>query len=54
MVEMRERMIDILVETTGQSRERITVDIDRDYILRGDQVVAYGLADEVIATREPR
>ena len=54
MVEMRERMIDILAETTGQSRERITVDIDRDYILRGDQVVAYGLADEVIAQREPR
>src|ERR1700712_4885121 len=48
MVEMRRRMVDILVEATGQPRERITTDIDRDYILRGDDVVAYGLADEVI------
>jgi ATP-dependent Clp protease protease subunit len=50
MVEMRRRMVDILVEATGQPRERITADIDRDYILRGDDVVAYGLADEVITT----
>ncbi len=48
MVEMRRRMIDILVEATGQPTERITADIDRDYILRGDDVVSYGLADEVI------
>jgi len=50
MVEMRRRMVDILVEATGQPRERITADIDRDYILRGEDVVAYGLADEVITT----
>jgi ATP-dependent Clp protease protease subunit len=48
MVEMRRRMIQILVEATGQTHERIAADIDRDYILRGDDVVAYGLADEVI------
>jgi ATP-dependent Clp protease protease subunit len=48
MVEMRRRMIQILVEATGQIPERIAADIDRDYILRGDDVVAYGLADEVI------
>jgi ATP-dependent protease ClpP protease subunit len=39
----------ILVERTGQSEERIVADIDRDYILRGDAVIAYGLADEVLA-----
>jgi ATP-dependent Clp protease protease subunit len=50
MVEMRRRMIDILVEATGQPTERIAADIDRDYILRGADVVAYGLADEVITT----
>ena len=35
IVEMRRRMVDILVEATGQPAERITTDIDRDYILRG-------------------
>ena len=51
LVEMRRRMVDILVQRTGQSEQRIVTDIDRDYILRGDDVVAYGLADQVL--REP-
>ena len=34
MVEMRERMVDILV-TAGQPREKIVADIDRDYTVRG-------------------
>jgi Clp protease len=48
MVTMRERMVDILTERTNQTRERIEADIDRDYILRGEEAVAYGLVDEVI------
>ena len=51
MVEMRRRMIDVLVDATGQPRERITADIDRDYIVRDQQAVAYGLIDEVITRR---
>jgi ATP-dependent Clp protease protease subunit len=51
MVELRRRMVGILVEATGQPIERITADIDRDYILRGDEAVAYGLADEVLTRR---
>jgi ATP-dependent Clp protease protease subunit len=54
MVTMRERMIDILVERTGQTRERITADIDRDFILRGDDAVAYGVVDEILYQRQPR
>jgi len=53
-VELRDRMVDILVTATGQPRERILRDIDRDYILRGDDAVAYGLVDEVISHRELR
>ena len=52
MVEMRRRMIDVLVDATGQPRERITADIDRDYIVRGDQAIAYGLVDHVIDRRQ--
>jgi ATP-dependent Clp protease protease subunit len=54
MVEMRNRMVDILVTATGQTRDRITADIDRDHILRGPDAVAYGLVDDVIASRELR
>jgi ATP-dependent Clp protease, protease subunit len=52
MVEMRRRMVDILVQATGQTAQRITADIDRDYIVRGDQAIAYGLVDHVIDRRE--
>ena len=37
VVEMRRRMVDILVAATGQTVERITADIDRDYIVRGER-----------------
>jgi ATP-dependent Clp protease, protease subunit len=52
MVEMRDRMVDILVRATGQDRARIVSDIDRDHILRGADAVAYGLVDDVITTRQ--
>jgi ATP-dependent Clp protease protease subunit len=51
VVEMRRRMVDILVTATGQSEERIIADIDRDYTVRGEQAVVYGLVDEVIEQR---
>lgn len=50
-VEMRNRMVDILASATGQTKERITADIDRDYILRGADAVDYGLVDAVITQR---
>ena len=52
IVEMRRRMIEILVEATGQGSDRITLDIDRDYILRGEGAVAYGLIDHVVERRQ--
>jgi ATP-dependent Clp protease protease subunit len=54
MVTMRERMVDILTERTGQPRSRIEADIDRDYIVRGEDAVAYGLVDEIVTHRRPR
>ena len=53
-IEMRERMVDILATATGQTRERIITDIDRDYIVRGQDAVDYGLVDEIISARQLR
>jgi ATP-dependent Clp protease, protease subunit len=47
----RDRTEELLAHHTGQSRERIAADIERDFILRGDDAVAYGLVDQVIAPR---
>ena len=51
MVEMRRRMVEILIEATGQTFERVSADMDRDFILRGDKAVAYGLVDHIIERR---
>lgn len=53
-IQMRDRMVDILVKATGQTRDRILLDIDRDYIVRGEDAVAYGLVDEIISARTIR
>jgi ATP-dependent Clp protease protease subunit len=52
VVEMRRRMIDILARATNQTEARITADIDRDYIVRGEDAVRYGLVDHIIERRE--
>jgi ATP-dependent Clp protease protease subunit len=52
MVLMRERMTLALAEDTGQPIERIAADIDRDFILRGEDAVAYGLVDEILTKQE--
>lgn len=48
---LRGRMEEILAYHTGQTRERIAADTDRDYILGAQDAVAYGLVDEILAPR---
>jgi ATP-dependent Clp protease, protease subunit len=52
MVEMRRRMVEILTAATGQTAERISTDMDRDFILRGERAVEYGLVDSIIDRRQ--
>jgi len=51
VIAQRDQMVRALARHTGQTVERIERDIDRDYIVRGDEAVAYGLVDEVIEHR---
>jgi len=51
ILRMRERLNEILVITTGQPIKRIQDDTDRDYIMRGDEALAYGMIDHVISKR---
>ena len=49
----RLRIEELLALHTGQTQERIATDIERDYIVRGDEAVTYGLVDAVIDKRTP-
>ncbi|MEU7644981.1 ATP-dependent Clp protease proteolytic subunit [Streptomyces huasconensis] len=48
----RELLEELLARHTGQSRERITADIERDKILDARAAVEYGLVDRIVASRK--
>jgi ATP-dependent Clp protease, protease subunit len=48
---LRGRLEELLAHHTGQSRDQIARDTDRDYILGADDAVKYGLIDEVLTPR---
>jgi ATP-dependent Clp protease protease subunit len=45
---------DILIKHTGQSRERVDEDTDRDRFMTPEEAKAYGIIDEVIVSRNGR
>jgi ATP-dependent Clp protease, protease subunit len=49
---MRELLESVVAHHTGQTLERVNKDTDRDFIMSADEAKAYGIIDEVIATRE--
>ena len=51
IMRMKDMLVNIYAEQTGQKPDKIVNDIDRDNIMTAAQSVAYGLADEVIAQR---
>ena len=48
----RQRIEELLAHHTGQPQEKVAADIERDYIVRGEVAVEYGLVDAVINRRQ--
>lgn len=51
ILRLREIGNDILAKHTGQDRERINADTERDNFMNAEEAKAYGLIDEVITVR---
>ena len=51
IVRARERLARIISRETGQSIERVTEDIDRDYWMNAAEAIDYGLVSKVIQTQ---
>ena len=49
---MRERLIEIMANHTGQPTDRIRQDTERDFFMSGQEAQKYGIIDQVI-TRAP-
>lgn len=51
IIEIRERINNILAKETGQPLEKVEQDTDRDYYLSAEEAVEYGLIDRVIENK---
>jgi ATP-dependent Clp protease protease subunit len=51
ILRLRESLNAILERHSGQTRDKIQADIDRDFIMTPDQAKEYGLIDEIIVNR---
>ena len=54
ILEMTQRMAEIIARHTGQPLEQVLKDIDRDHFMAPEEAVAYGLVDEVIQPADLR
>jgi ATP-dependent Clp protease protease subunit len=52
ILRIRERLNEILMRHSGQTREKIEHDTDRDFIMTAAQGLEYGVIDQVISKRE--
>jgi ATP-dependent Clp protease protease subunit len=52
ILRMRDLLEQILAEHTGQPIERIHTDTDRDFVMEAQEALAYGIIDDVIASRD--
>ena len=50
---MKEVVTDILVESTGQKRDQIAADIERDFYMGAGQAKEYGIIDEIFSGKNP-
>jgi ATP-dependent Clp protease protease subunit len=51
ILSLRERLNNILAESTGQPVERIAEDTERDNFMSAEDAVSYGLVDKVLVSR---
>jgi ATP-dependent Clp protease protease subunit len=49
---VKEKLIDILANHTGQKRKKISTDIERDFIMESEEARGYGIVDHVISERK--
>ncbi len=52
IMRMRDMLNEILAKHTGQPKEKIEKDTDRNYFMSPQEALSYGLVDEIISSRK--
>lgn len=48
ILQNKETLINMLAKASGQPREKVAADCERDYFMNAEEAVAYGLADKIL------
>ncbi|MNN64147.1 ATP-dependent Clp protease proteolytic subunit [compost metagenome] len=48
ILQVREKVVQITAERTGQPVEKVAKDMDRDYFMSSQEALEYGIIDKVI------
>jgi len=52
MLYLKKRLTEIIAECSGQSVEKISIDMERDFYMSPEEAKAYGLIDEVVVPKK--
>lgn len=53
ILKIKDRLNDIFVKHTGQSKEKVERDTDRDFYMTAEEAKEYGIIDSVIVSKKP-
>lgn len=51
ILKTKARMIDMLVEQTGQDREKVAKDVERDFFMTAEEAKKYGIVDDIMGKK---
>jgi ATP-dependent Clp protease protease subunit len=52
IIKIKENLRDMLVKATGQKKDRVEQDMDRDFWMDANQALKYGIVDKIIKNRK--
>jgi ATP-dependent Clp protease protease subunit len=50
ILKIKDQLNRLFAEKTGQSLEKVTMDMERDYFLSAEEAKSYGIVDEVVCS----
>lgn len=48
ILKLRDKLVDLMAKNTGQTKEKIAKDIERDFFMSADEAKKYGVIDEIL------
>ncbi|GMU74035.1 MAG: ATP-dependent Clp protease proteolytic subunit [Candidatus Campbellbacteria bacterium] len=51
ILKIRDKLVDIMAKNTGQTRDRVAKDIERDFFMSAEEAKKYGVIDEILTKK---